>query len=114
LEEHGMTANQPLTLTDANFEAEVTKSELPVLVDFWAAWCGPCRMVAPIVDALAEQYAGKAKIMKLNVDDNPEISRRFNIRSIPTLIVFKGGVAKETAIGLRPKPALEQLLNQYV
>jgi thioredoxin 1 len=71
-------------------------------------------MVAPIVDALAEQYAGKAKIMKLNVDDNPEISRRFNIRSIPTLIVFKDGVAKETAIGLRPKPALEQLLNQHV
>ena len=109
-----MAATETVTLTDATFDAEVLKSDKPVLIDFWAAWCGPCRMVAPVIDALAAEYGGKAKIAKVNVDENPQISRRFNIRSIPTLMVFKDGELKETAIGLRPKPQLEQLLDQYV
>jgi len=109
-----MAAKETVTLTDANFDAEVYESDKPVLIDFWAAWCGPCRMVAPVIDALAQEYDGKAKIAKVNVDENPGISQRFGIRSIPTLMVFKDGQLKETAIGVRPKAALEQLLNQYV
>jgi thioredoxin 1 len=109
-----MAAENVVKLTDANFETEIANAEQPVLIDFWAEWCGPCRMVAPILDALAEDYDGKAKIAKLNVDENPEVSRRFNIRSIPTLLLFKDGELKETAIGLRPKPQLEQLLDRYV
>jgi thioredoxin 1 len=109
-----MAADNVVKLTDATFDTEVTQADTPVLIDFWAEWCGPCRMVAPIIDALAEDYDGKVKIAKLNVDENPEISRRFNIRSIPTLLLFKNGELKETAIGLRPKPQLEQLLDKYV
>ena len=109
-----MAAENVVQLTDATFDAEVTNSDKPVLIDFWAEWCGPCRMVAPIIDALAEDYDGKVKVAKLNVDENPQVSRRFNIRSIPTLLLFKNGELKETAIGLRPKPQLEQLLERYV
>ena len=109
-----MSAIQPVTLTDATFETEVVQSDQPVLVDFWAPWCGPCHTVAPVIEALAEEYDGKAKIAKLNVDDNPQISQRFNVRSIPTLMVFKGGELVETAVGARPKAQLEQLLDQYV
>ena len=109
-----MAATETVTLTDATFDAEVLKSDKPVLIDFWAAWCGPCRMVAPVIDALAAEYGGKAKIAKVNVDENPQISRRFNIRSIPTLMVFKDGALVETAVGAHPKPALEQLLDRYV
>ena len=109
-----MAAKETVTLTDATFDTEVLQSDKAVLIDFWAAWCGPCRRVAPVIDALATEYEGKAKVAKLNVDENPEISRRFNIRSIPTLMVFKDGELKETAIGVRPKPQLEQLLDRYV
>ncbi|MDH3419327.1 MAG: thioredoxin [Gammaproteobacteria bacterium] len=109
-----MSAIQPVTLTDATFETEVVQSDQPVLVDFWAPWCGPCHTVAPVIEALAEEYDGKAKIAKLNVDDNPQISQRFNVRSIPTLMVFKGGELVETAVGARPKAQLEQLLDQYI
>ena len=109
-----MANEHVLNLSSSNFSAEVLQSPVPVLVDFWAEWCGPCRMVAPIIDALAEDYDGKVKIAKLNVDENPDISRRFNIRSIPTLLLFKDGELKETAVGLRPKPQLEQLLDQYI
>jgi thioredoxin 1 len=109
-----MPAENVATLTDANFDTEVTNAEQPVLIDFWAEWCGPCRMVAPIVESLATEYDGKVKVAKLNVDENPQVSRRFNIRSIPTLLLFKDGELKETAIGLRPKPQLEQLLDRYV
>ena len=109
-----MSAIQPVTLTDATFETEVVQSDQPVLVDFWAPWCGPCHTVAPVIEALAEEYDGKAKIAKLNVDENPQISQRFNVRSIPTLMVFKGGELVETAVGARPKAQLEQLLDQYV
>ena len=105
---------KPFEVNDEAFQADVLDSDLPVLVDFWAEWCGPCRTVAPVIDALAAQYGGKAKVAKLNVDQNPEISRRFNIRSIPTLMVFKGGELKESAVGVHPKPALEQLLDRYV
>ena len=109
-----MAAENVVTLTDATFDTEVTNAEQPVLIDFWAEWCGPCRMVAPIVESLAADYDGKVKVAKLNVDENPQVSRRFNIRSIPTLLLFKDGELKETAIGLRPKPQLEQLLDRYV
>jgi len=109
-----MAATQTVTLTDATFDTEVLTSDQPVLIDFWAAWCGPCRTVAPVIDALAAEYGGKAKIAKVNVDENPQISKRFNIRSIPTLMVFKDGELKETAVGAHPKPALEQLLDRYV
>jgi thioredoxin 1 len=84
------------------------------LIDFWAEWCGPCRMVAPVIDALASEYEGKIKVGKVNVDQNPDVSRRFNIRSIPTLMVFKDGELKETTVGARPKAQLEQLLDRYV
>jgi thioredoxin 1 len=109
-----MAAENVVTLTDATFDTEVTNAEQPVLIDFWAEWCGPCRMVTPIVESLAADYDGKVKVAKLNVDENPQVSRRFNIRSIPTLLLFKDGELKETAIGLRPKPQLEQLLDRYV
>ena len=109
-----MAAENVVKLTDATFDTEVLQADTPVLIDFWAEWCGPCRMVAPIIDALAEDYDGRVKIAKLNVDENPQISRRFNIRGIPTLLLFKDGELKETAVGLRPKPQLEQLLDEYV
>ena len=104
----------PTVVTDETFQEKVLNSNTPTLVDFWAIWCGPCRMVAPVIEALAEEYDGKAKIGKVNVDENPRISQRFGIRSIPTLMVFKNGQLKETAIGVRPKAALEQLLSPYV
>src|SRR3954454_1605662 len=81
----------PAEVTDANFDAEVIKSETPVLVDFWAPWCGPCRMVAPVVEELSQEYAGKVKFVKLNTDDNVRTASQYGIRSIPTLLVFKGG-----------------------
>lgn len=109
-----MAAIHPVTSTDATFETEVVQSDQAVLVDFWAPWCGPCNRVAPVVEAFAQEYDGKAKIAKLNFDEDPQISRRFNVRSIPTLMVFKGGELVDTAVGARPKAQLEQLLDQYV
>ncbi|HET9327302.1 MAG TPA: thioredoxin [Candidatus Eisenbacteria bacterium] len=93
-------------VTDANFEQEVLKSSVPVLVDFWAAWCGPCKVIAPTVDQLAAEYAGKMKVVKLDVDANMEISSRYSVLNIPTLILFKDGHAVEKMIGALPKPAL--------
>ena len=84
---------------DQDFEAEVLKSEIPVLVDFWAAWCAPCRMLAPVVETIAEKYEGKAKIVKLNVDENTVTSGKYNIKGIPTLLLFKDGVVKEQIVG---------------
>ncbi|MDH5602806.1 MAG: thioredoxin [Cyclobacteriaceae bacterium] len=99
-----------IVLTDSNFE-EVIKSDKPVLVDFWAEWCGPCRMVGPLVEELAGEYEGKAVIGKLNVDENPGVSAKFGIRSIPTLLVFKGGEIVDKQIGAVPKGVLAQKLD---
>ena len=100
-----------ITLTSENFEAEVLNSDIPVLVDFWAPWCGPCRMVAPIVAEIAEEQAGMVKVGKVNVDEEPALAGRFGIASIPTLMVFKNGQLANTVIGARPKAAIEALLK---
>jgi len=102
---------KPYEVTDANFESEVLKSETPVLVDFWAPWCGPCRMVAPIVDELSEEYDGRVKFVKLNTDDNIGTASTYGIRSIPTLLVFKGGQPVGQIIGFRPKGELKKRLD---
>lgn len=103
-----------MTFTDANFEAEVLKSELPVLVDFYADWCGPCKMQGPIIEELAAGMAGKAKIGKLNIDMNSAIAEKFGVMSIPTLIIFKGGEAKKTMVGMQGKDGLKSELEKYV
>ncbi len=97
-----------IEFSDSNFDSEVNNSALPVLVDFWAPWCGPCRMLAPIVERLAEKFAGKMKVGKVNVDENPNIAARFGIMSIPTLILFKGGKEVERVIGAMPEPVLSE------
>lgn len=94
---------KPLTFTDDNFETEVLKSNVPVLVDFWAAWCGPCRMIAPIVEDLADEYEGKLKVGKLDVDANQQTAIKYGVRSIPTVLILKDGEVKETIIGAVPK-----------
>ncbi len=103
-----------IEITDDNFENEVIKSELPVLIDFWAVWCGPCKMVAPIVEELATEYDGKAKIGKLDVDSNQQTSIKFGVRSIPTLLLFKDGELKDTIIGAVPKTNIVEKLNALV
>ena len=100
-----------LEITDANFDEIVLKSIQPVVVDFWAEWCGPCRVVGPVVEELAKEYEGKAVIGKLNVDNNPEVSTKFGIRSIPTILFFKGGQLVDRQVGAVPKAALETKLK---
>ena len=100
-----------VTVNKANFEQEVLQSNLPVLVDFWAAWCGPCKMIAPLIDELADDYAGKAKVCKLNVDDCGRIAQSYGVMSIPTLIVFKGGQEANRIVGFRPKAEIAKLLE---
>ena len=95
-----------LQVTDANFEEEVLKSELPVLIDFWAPWCGPCRMIGPIVEELAGDYAGKVKVAKMNVDENQNTPTKYSIRGIPTVILFKNGELAEQVVGAVPKTQL--------
>jgi len=100
-----------LQLTDSNFDSEVVKSDKPVLVDFWAPWCGPCRMLGPIVDELAGEYAGKIKVGKLNTDDNAQAATQFRISSIPTLLFFKGGKIADQLVGVHPKAEIKKRLD---
>ncbi len=109
-----MAAKNTLTFTDGDFEKSVLKSATPVLVDFWAAWCGPCRLMAPTIDSLASDYDGRVGVGKLNVDENPETAERFGIRSIPTLLLFKDGKVVESAVGLADKTRLTELVEKYV
>ncbi|MBF2097332.1 MAG: thioredoxin [Gloeomargaritaceae cyanobacterium C42_A2020_066] len=101
-------------VTDASFQGEVLDSAVPVLVDFWAPWCGPCRIVAPVVDEIAQEYAGKVKVVKLNTDENPKVASEYGIRSIPTLMVFKGGQKVDTLVGAVPKTSLADTLNKHL
>jgi thioredoxin 1 len=101
-------------VTDSTFEQEVLKSEVPVLVDFWAPWCGPCRMVAPVVEEIAEQYEGQIKVVKVNTDENPQIASQYGIRSIPTLMIFKGGDKVDMVVGAVPKTTLATTLEKYL
>ena len=101
-----------VTITLENFEEEVLKSEKPVLVDFWATWCGPCRMLAPVIEQIAEEKADTLKVGKLNVDDVPELAQQFGVMSIPTLVLLKDGQEAARTVGLMPKAALEDFINQ--
>lgn len=101
-------------LTDENFEEEVLKSSIPVLVDFWAAWCGPCRVIAPIIEELAEELKGKVKVCKLNVDENPVTPGKFGIKAIPTLILFKNGSPVETIVGAVSKNTIVSTINKVL
>ena len=100
-----------LTVTDASFEQDVLKSPIPVVVDFWAVWCGPCKVIAPIIDQLAAEYDGKVKFVKLDVDENPETAIKYGVRSIPTVIFFKDGAEADKVIGAQQKPVFVQKVN---
>src|SRR4249919_3589548 len=103
-----------LAVSDESFEREVLKSPTPVLIDFWAPWCAPCRAIAPVVEELAREYAGKVKIVKMNVDENPRTPQKYGVRGIPNLILFQGGQVKEQLIGARPKADLVRAITSVV
>jgi len=105
---------EPVTVTDATFAAEVERSPLPVLVDAWAPWCGPCRIIAPAIDQLASEMAGRVRFAKLNVDENPRTAQRFELRSIPTLLVFKGGREVDRIVGALPKAEIARRLQHAI
>ncbi len=106
-----MASQNVVNVTDDTFEQTVVKSNLPVLVDFWAPWCGPCQMVGPIVEELATEYQGRAKVVKINVDESPGVAGQFGIRSIPTVMVFKNGKVNQTMVGARPKTEFAKMLD---
>jgi thioredoxin 2 len=106
--------NTPVILTDQNFAAETTNTDLPVLVDLWAAWCGPCRMIAPIIESLAVELSGRAKICKLDVDANKVTAARFGVQSIPTLLILKSGREVDRLVGSQPKEAILRRLTQFI
>ncbi|MCX8023346.1 MAG: thioredoxin [Syntrophorhabdaceae bacterium] len=103
-----------MAVTDGQFSKEVLESEIPVLVDFWATWCGPCQMMGPVIDSLAADYEGKVKVMKMNIDENPLTPVKYGIRSIPTLILFNKGEVVERVVGAQPKPAVENMIKKVV
>ena len=101
-----------ITITKDNFEQEVVNSAQPVLVDFWAAWCGPCKMLSPVISELAEEYEGKVKVGKVNVDEQPELAAAFNVASIPMVVLFKDGKVADASVGYRPKQQLEEMIKE--
>ncbi|MEY4463693.1 MAG: hypothetical protein RLZZ81_664 [Pseudomonadota bacterium] len=101
-------------VTDSSFEKEVLESDLPVLVDFWAEWCGPCKMLTPIIDEISKELQGKVKVLKMNIDDNPDTPSKYGIRSIPTIMLFKNGEQKDTKIGLQQKNSLLDWINKSI
>ena len=107
-------SDQIVHVSDSTFDSEVLNSEIPVLVDFWAEWCGPCKMIAPVLDEIAEEYDGRLKVCKVDVDSDPEIPPKFGIRGIPTLIVFKGGNAEATKVGALSKTQLTEFVQEVV
>ncbi|MCZ6791619.1 MAG: thioredoxin [Candidatus Dadabacteria bacterium] len=107
-----MASDSIIELSDSTFETEVVKSDLPVLVDFWAPWCGPCRAIAPIVEEISSSYEGKIKVGRMNVDENQSTTMKFGIRSIPTIIMFKGGEAVDQIIGAVPKGEIERVVDK--
>src|SRR5262249_27839008 len=109
-----MAAENVQTFTDGNFDDTVLKSGAPVLVDFWAEWCGPCKRLAPTVDALAAEYAGKVTVGKLNIDENPNVSFKYQVRGIPTLLLFKGGQVVEQVVGAAPKDDLKKVIDKHI
>lgn len=107
-----MASENVLTFTDDNFDKDVLQSDIPVLVDFWATWCAPCKAIAPIIDSVAAEYAGQVKVGKVNVDDNPSTPSKYGVRGIPTVILFKGGKVLDQVVGAIPKAQLETLIKK--
>ncbi|MDX9925347.1 MAG: thioredoxin [Ignavibacteriaceae bacterium] len=105
---------KPFTFTDSNFDSEIAATDKPVIVDFWAAWCGPCRAIAPVIEELATEYEGKAIVGKLDVDENPNIAVKFGVRSIPTVLFIKNGEVKDTIVGALPKAAFAERLQKLL
>ncbi len=103
-----------LTLTDSNFDDAITQPDTPILVDFWAEWCGPCRMVTPVLEKIADEYAGKARVGKVNVDDQGALAMKFRVQSIPTLLLFKGGKVVDTHVGATTREVLAKLLDKHI